>query len=678
MITYRRDIDGLRAIAVTSVVLFHAELAPLRGGFIGVDIFFVISGYLITTIIAGEIQSDKFSLMRFYDRRIRRIFPALFCVLLFTTITAYLLEMPGPFDDFCKSLVATASFVSNIIFWRQTGYFDAPALEKPLLHTWSLAVEEQFYIFFPLTLMLIYKKCNGKLLFVLGIFTLLSFIACVCATYFSPTSAFFLAPMRAWELLIGSILAIANFPLISQKNVLEAISVIGLALIVYAAAFFNEGTLFPGAAAAIPTAGAALLIYSGAEGGTRISRFLALKPFVAIGLISYSLYLWHWPLLVFAQIFEVGEVSSAERVVVVAVSLLLAALSWKYVEAPFRAPSKIPRGPMIGGAAVAMSAFIGFGLFGHWSGGWPGRLPTRVQEIAAYAYTGAGNPRQNECLASPELSISAEAACVYGGSAKPSYALWGDSHASTLIGMLGVEAAKSNNAIKFFGYRGCPPLEEAGRIREYTSCLPHNDEVMAYLIAHKEIHTVVLSARWSFYIFGYAPELGPAERQWVGGEFITDRDRSNFNVAERQEFFVKRINATVDRLIAAKKTVVLVYPIPETGFDIPLTLGELALSGKDPSKFTHSIESFYKRNKFVFSALDSVASSENLIRIYPNERLCNKDDDKCIVYADGKLLYQDDDHLSFAGANYISPLFLGIFNRKQALSNELSTGAEIK
>lgn len=291
---YRADIDGLRAIAVLVVIFFHAGIPGFSGGFVGVDVFFVISGFLITSIIVNEIDEGKFSIARFYERRIRRIFPALFPVIVFTVVAGAFLYDFVSFKELGKSIVATTLFSSNIHFWHQAGYFDTESIRKPLLHTWSLAVEEQFYIVFPLLLLAINRF--GKKLYLpwlLGI-GLLSLFASIYGIYSNPSVTFYMVPTRAWELLAGSILALQRIPLLKSNSYRNLFSVTGFGLICYSVVCYTEATLFPGANALAPVIGASLIIYSGMEGGaSTVKKFLSVKPLVSIGLISYSLYLWH-------------------------------------------------------------------------------------------------------------------------------------------------------------------------------------------------------------------------------------------------------------------------------------------------------------------------------------------------------------------------------------------------
>ena len=301
-LSYRRDIDGLRCIAVLSVVAYHAGLSWLGGGFAGVDIFFVISGYLITSLILQEQLDNRFSLGNFYIRRARRLFPALFVVLASSTIFAWWLLMPREMEDFGESLATAAAFSSNFMFWSEAGYFDGPSEFKPLLHTWSLAIEEQYYMLFPL--LLLACKAAGRYLSILLSVALVSLTVAQWFISVAPAATFFLLPHRLWELMVGSLLAVAaiRYPdwfVHWTPATREAVSLIGLLAIAVTVLTYSSETAFPGVNAALPTLGTACLIAAGIDGSTATLNLLSMRPFVAIGLISYSLYLWHWPVLVF-------------------------------------------------------------------------------------------------------------------------------------------------------------------------------------------------------------------------------------------------------------------------------------------------------------------------------------------------------------------------------------------
>ncbi len=336
---YRREIDGLRALAVLPVILFHAGFETFGGGFIGVDVFFVISGYLITTIILSELEQGKFSIINFYERRARRILPALFLVMLVSIPFAWFLLLPQDLVSFSKSLVSISVFASNILFWTERGYFSTATELKPLIHTWSLAVEEQYYLLFPLFLIFFSRKMLLRNV-LLSLLFIASFGLSVWLTDIHQDTAFFLLPMRLWELLVGSIVAIALSKKRARGNLAgggymaSAIGILGILLILYSIFFFDRTTLFPGSAAFVPVFGSALIIVFATE-STVPGKLLGGRGFVFIGLLSYSAYLWHQPLFAFVRYYNLGF-SDLFGVVLIFMTFGLSFLSWKYIEQPWR------------------------------------------------------------------------------------------------------------------------------------------------------------------------------------------------------------------------------------------------------------------------------------------------------------------------------------------------------
>lgn len=375
---YRQEIDGLRAISVLSVIFFHAGFALFSGGYIGVDIFFVISGYLITNILLSEKKSGEFSLIKFYERRARRILPALFFVLFACLPMAWIWLVPTDMKSFSQSLIAVSGFASNILFYSNTGYFDTAAEWKPLLHTWSLAVEEQYYLFFPLILMFTGKLGQRWLLATLVILAGASLAYAHWSVTHNPAAGFYLLPARAWELLIGAFVA---FYLSSEdrhqfSNTINQLgSITGLMMIVYAIFVFDKHTPVPSIYTLVPTIGAALIILF-AKPETIAAKVLSNRLFVGIGLISYSAYLWHWPLFVFARHQKIPAVPGEMMLGILALAaLLLGFISWKFIENPFRKRERISRKSIFVGSASCIVFFVVIGVIGHKTNGFSNRIP---------------------------------------------------------------------------------------------------------------------------------------------------------------------------------------------------------------------------------------------------------------------------------------------------------------
>ena len=360
---YRSEIDGLRALAVLPVIFFHAGFYLFQGGFVGVDIFFVISGYLITTIIISELAEDKFSIVNFYERRARRILPALFFMMLVCLPFSWFLLNPSNLKDFGQSLIAVSTFLSNILFWRESGYFETASELKPLLHTWSLAIEEQYYIMFPIFLMISWRLGIKIVLILLGLIFILSLGISQWGALNHPNAAFFLLPTRGWELLIGVFAAfyLKYNDYFKSNSLNQLLSLVGFGMIIYSIFTFDKNTLFPGFNALIPTIGTVLLILS-AVPNTFIHKLLSHKLLVSVGLISYSAYLWHQPILAFTHHYTIGEVSNLLIFFMCALSFIIAWFSWQYVEKPFRDKAKSSRSFIF---KFSLGGIIFFSLIGH-------------------------------------------------------------------------------------------------------------------------------------------------------------------------------------------------------------------------------------------------------------------------------------------------------------------------
>jgi peptidoglycan/LPS O-acetylase OafA/YrhL len=382
---YRREIDGLRSFAVLPVIFFHAGFSLFSGGYIGVDVFFVISGFLITTIIIEDMKVGRFSVLNFYERRARRILPALFFVMLVSIPFAWMLLSPSDLRDFAQSVVSIAVFASNFLFWQESGYFDTAAELKPMLHTWSLAVEEQYYVLFPLLILAFWRFGTRRLVALIAAIAALSLLIAEVQVRTAPSAAFFLLPARAWQLLVGSIAAFLvvywrYYPSLIEKHRLacEVLGAIGLIMIVWATFRFDEHMPFPGLTALVPTLGTALvLLFSRSQ--TLVGRLLGFGPLVGVGLISYSAYLWHQPIFAFTRHAALGEVPALVMLGLSAMTLVLAYLSWRFVEQPFRARQVISRRTIFAFSAAGMAAFIAVGLAGHF--GHHGVTQLRLQGV---------------------------------------------------------------------------------------------------------------------------------------------------------------------------------------------------------------------------------------------------------------------------------------------------------
>lgn len=458
---YRREIDGLRALAVLPVLFFHAGFAGFDGGFVGVDIFFVISGYLITSILMAELETGRFSIVSFYERRARRILPALFFMMLVCLPLAWLFLLPADLEDFSRSLMAVVGFVSNIYFWWTSDYFAAAAELKPLLHTWSLAVEEQYYVFYPLLLLGVWRLGRRGVCWLLLAALIASLALAQIGIASKPVAAFYMLPTRAWELLLGGILVFL-MPRIDASLKLKAAADwaagLGLVLIVAAIVCFDKSTPFPGVYALVPTLGTALII-GFAGPATQVGRVLGWEPMVKVGLISYSAYLWHQPLIAFVRHEAVGSPGTWLLAAAIAASLVLAYLSWRYVESPFRAKSAFSRRQIFVFSAIGLIFFAGVGLVGTVNKGFVDRLPTTL------GGADADMPRSDNgwCFYSVDSNAglklgAAGTECWLGNrDAKAKALLFGDSFAGQYEPLWDVVGRKSGFAINSITTNWCFP-----------------------------------------------------------------------------------------------------------------------------------------------------------------------------------------------------------------------------
>jgi peptidoglycan/LPS O-acetylase OafA/YrhL len=507
---YRPDIDGLRAIAVMLVVNFHAFPEAMPGGFIGVDIFFVISGFLITGIIVRELEQQRFSLLGFYNRRIRRIFPALIVVLCATLVLGWLWILPAAYAQLSADVFASAAFFANIALMLQSGYFDIESGKKPLLHLWSLGIEEQFYLFWPLILMLV-ARLRLSILVAASVIGIASFVLNVALIDAHPVATFYLPFTRAWELAAGAALA-CGWNRISQSSAASNWrAAIGLVLIAAAAGFLDTHRAFPGWWALMPVAGGALLLSAPMAWGCR--HVLASRPMVWIGLISYPLYLWHWPLLVFFGIVKFGPLTLSERELILLASALLAWLTYWLVETPFRfgRPSSLKLAGLCAGM-VLVAAAGGIVVEG---GGFDFRLPPEIRAMAEVR-TDSSSWRFHECLLDLDREMSFAESCV-DRDRRPLLILWGDSTAGALLPALRKAQQTRDFGIAQFTSSSCIPALNAD-IAVTPKCRAINDKVLA-LARQIRPDIVLLHGTWSDHLDNVA-ETVVALKQQTGARVV--------------------------------------------------------------------------------------------------------------------------------------------------------------
>ncbi len=442
-IAYRPDIDGLRAIAVLAVMAFHLQIRYALGGFTGVDVFFVISGYLITSIVMADMDAGSFTLARFYTRRIRRIYPALVVVMAATSAVALIVCMPEELRDYAKMLISVSLSASNLYLGLHSTYFEPQSQRRPVLQTWSLGVEEQFYFLFPLMLVLLRRWAPRHLKLILGVLTVASFTASIISGLQSPSLAFFMPWTRACELLFGALLALGVLPRTNSVAWRNTAAGFGLAVMLLGFLLINGAVPFPGFAALIPCGSAMLLIWSGqpqqiAEGTrelpapTMVARWLGSRPAVFVGLISYSLYLWHWPVIVFQSLGLWGDNLShrAMKGVLVLLSFTLAVLSWRFVERPFRdGKLRLTTGSAFLFYAVSSSVLVLLGVGMLALHGLPGRFPANAAAVAQYVDEPLHN-RMGSCMVIRARDFKPDP-CLTEDPNRPNWLLIGDSHAAS-------------------------------------------------------------------------------------------------------------------------------------------------------------------------------------------------------------------------------------------------------
>jgi peptidoglycan/LPS O-acetylase OafA/YrhL len=497
---YRADIDGLRAFAVLPIVFCHLGLPGFDGGYVGVDIFFVISGYLIGGIVLDQIHRGTYSAAAFYIRRFRRIVPALAAMLVVTTIAMCVFALPYPLLEYGNSLIASMLSVSNFYFWLTAGYFEAPAASKPLLHTWSLAVEEQYYLIFPFLMFMVGRRSRGTIQIVLGGLALLSFVASMLGAFgkFDQQDAtFYLLPTRLWELLLGVLAVEARFSILNRRGARELAAAIGALMLLAPIFLYTPETPFPGLAALAPCLGTAMLLTTGAHGETIARKGLAFGPFVFFGLISYSLYLWHWPVIVLIkEALPIPELSVKLQLAALSASVALAWLSWRIIERPWRNPAISGR-TIVAGTAISATVIVATGVALVASHGWPARYPPQVVRIAAMLHPLKATPSQKgRCFLSSEFPTSAydSAFCLKRDPANRNILLMGDSHAAHL--WFGLHNRYPRLNILQYSVSGCKPLVKQ-RDGAAARCTSMMGRLYRNYLAKGRIDWIILAANWA-------------------------------------------------------------------------------------------------------------------------------------------------------------------------------------
>ncbi|MFN2288758.1 MAG: acyltransferase family protein [Chromatocurvus sp.] len=648
MIAYRPEIDGLRAIAVVPIVLFHAGLDWLSGGYIGVDIFFVISGYLIGSIILGDLARGEFSFSDFYRRRMRRILPALLFTVAGTLVCGYFFLLPQEWMDSAQSAIAALFFIPNIKFWLASStYFGLDIATQPLLHTWSLGVEEQFYLVVPALLVLLSRYCRDA--------ALPGFLVLLCAASFwinlhwmeiDSKFAFYMLPARAWELFAGVLLAWWLPRHVPGCRVGAWLALVGVLLCLAPMFLLDEQSPFPGVNALYPVVGATLFILgAGGAPGCAAARWLATRPFVAVGRISYSLYLWHWPVVVYLGLVRPGE---ANILLALLLSVVLASGSYHYVERRYRRTSAIGAGvsqPRVRELQGLMAACMVVCVVVLLARGLPGRVPETAWQLAGATASGED---YGDCeVLAGDVSLQAVRCRLGAPHAAATVALWGDSHANALAPAFDTALHRLGRAGYLYFGSGCRPLLEVARPGR-TRCRRFNAAVVDDISAAPDLATVYLAGYWRLPLMGQAYDNA--------GFLIRDSASRALSPAENRAVFRRGLARTLDALPARR--VVMIEDIPEVGSQFGKSVGNHFVRERWRGIRRSGEYMFTRRDDDDYpQAFNSVLSSAfpelEILRL--QDVLCSGD--QCPLVADGRLLYHDGDHLSEAGSLLLAPVF---------------------
>lgn len=636
VLKYRAEIDGLRALAVVPVILFHAGFEWFSGGYVGVDIFFVISGYLITTILVSDIENDRFSITKFYERRARRILPALFFMLIGTTAMAWFTLTQQRLVEYFEGVFYVSAFVSNVYLWLQTGYF-APSSELTyLLHTWTLAVEEQYYLIFPVFLSLAWRFGKNRVFWIIVFFALASLALSEIGWRKSEAANFYLAPTRAWELFAGSIAAFMSSGRALRKS--NSLSLLGLGAILFSVFAYDETTPFPSLYTLVPVTGVVLLVLY-ADTQTHVAKLLSLKIFVGIGLVSYSAYLWHQPFLVFTRLTEFGKVIEPwDGWIAIVLTFIFATFSYYYIEQPFRKKGtdrKFGRKTFLtlSGALLLVSA--GLGLLG-----------------AKYAYKYAFSDRESKIMSSIERSMATRCEnavnfCTNGQVDKVDLLLLGDSNAYHFSSSL--KEIADEHDLKFVNLTlgGCLPLAHFYRLEQGVSfndrCFKFNSALRTTLEANDFDGTIVISGAWLLYVKGeefYAGEVADLDLPPLS-DTVLSLDGGAPLKENTAQAFSDYLAVTLKFLKEHSSKLVVVGPIPPALKDFERKRSLLNLeSGSSESVF----------DKYSLSLREQLETLQRQIGfelIEPHLSLCNMG--KCAIHVGNNYLYGDPTHFSHYG-----------------------------
>ena len=630
-LNYRPDIDGLRAVAVLMVLVFHFSLIPgVTGGFLGVDIFFVISGFLITAIITQQLDSKKFKLRVFYANRIRRLAPALFVVLLGVMGAGVLWLFPSELLDLSKQVLAAQFYFANIYYWRNVNYFGLNAHDLLLLHTWSLAAEEQFYLCFPAFLMLLHRRIKQRFWLALVAALVVSFCLNIFFVGRKPEATFYLFPTRAWELLLGALVLPLSARWTRTRHVDEFIGVAGIGLLIAAVTCYQVNYPIPGFFALLPTVGSACLIMSGLREKTRVSRCLGFQPIAYLGKISYSLYLVHWPISVFARQL-IPAYSSEWRWVMFGLSIILAALIYNFVENPVRVRRLLTTSDKMlvaytSGLVMTLTAVVVVSI----THGLPQRFPPEVVRLASYVDDKPEPLTECEYLSRSEI-VALDTCHLGAAMTNPTWLIYGDSHAWAAHAAFDRWLRKKNQAGLLVFRHACPPLTGLHFTDTGDGCFEFNQAVNRFIVSHPGFLHIVLVSTWKWPVDGGLISASHA--------LLTPR--------ESIQLFTDRFMQTIEHLHSLNLEVYVWEPVPGARENVPFGLARAAWLHK-PSNLEIDLGKYRSDNYLFFDALSK--SRRWITASYsPSKLLCGTG--TCAVEQDGKPLYSDNGHITNSTAD---------------------------
>jgi peptidoglycan/LPS O-acetylase OafA/YrhL len=637
---FRNDINGLRAIAVLAVVIFHYDRELLQGGFSGVDVFFVISGYLMTGIILRGLKNDNFSISQFYLARARRIAPALAGVCSLLLIFGFCLLSPNEYETLGKHVVGSLGFFSNIMYWKESGYFDIDSQSKWLLHTWSLSVEWQFYLIYPVVLSFIGKVFGIKRLGLLVVFsTILSFVICIYATSNWPSAAFYLLPTRAWEMLLGGIAFL--YPLRANEKLKKHMELVGFLLVFGSYIILSENDVWPGYLAIFPALGAFLVLWS-ERFDSRISNNVICQK---IGTASYSIYLWHWPILVFMHYYF--EPAGYLLPIYLLVSILLGFLSYKYIEERY---NKISLKKLF--LAVLTCAFVASIGWKYQPNLFLNKLPVNIIDSIKRQPAKCFNVKNSHTKSEWFCSINKDNEDPYD------YFLFGDSHMFSMLPAMERFSVENGYKGAYVGYNGCPPLINVIPLRTdqtEKNCFNLNARIIRYVIKNN-IKNVVIVARWTYYSTG---SYSSTDFSYLGTE-----QSSNKSKEKSFKVFKDGMLSTIQKFSDANVKVFLLLQVPQQKKSSESLYVKALKFGinNDSLEFVSvdrkvNAELQAKVNSFLYSLAKDF---DNLILIDPQKTFCNTN--KCIVGNAESSYYFDGNHLSAYGALMLAPQLVDELN----------------